>query len=85
MNQAAVDLLTKDDKTGEWHLPMNVGYARRIEDSEREAVEKQLNNMVNKKDIAKNLGTNCYQLNRSLKRWYGTSVYKNILLKLKNE
>ena len=81
MNDAAKNAMYQEN--GLWFVPINIKFATSVNDDSRDDVEELLNKFVNKKRIAEKLKTNVYQLNQSLKRWYGTSKYKDVLLKLR--
>lgn len=82
MNEAAKNAMYHEN--GVWYVPINIEFASSVDNDSRDEVEDLLNGFVNKKRIAEKLGTNVYQLNRALKRWYGTSKYKDVLLKLRD-
>lgn len=81
MNAAAKNAMY--EQNGLWFVPMNIHFADKVGDESRAAIEDMLSVLRSKKDIALELGTNVYQLNRSLKRWFGTSNYKKVLIKLR--
>lgn len=83
MNKAAKE--TMYEKDGLWYVPVDVKFARRIEDEERAEIEEKLMQLVNKKTIARDIGTNIYQLNRALTRWYGSYNYKDVIRQLNTD